>query len=77
MRMFLKLRILNQSKYTMKNKQSRFGFSIFRSFRAHIWLAKLRGSETHNHPHRLAILVLRNALVLTGLANFRMVGKPK
>ena len=46
MRMFVKPRILNQSKYTMKNKQSRFVFSILRSFRAHIRLAKLRGSET-------------------------------
>jgi hypothetical protein len=40
MRMFVKPRILNQSKYTMKNKQSRFLFSIFCSFRADIRLAK-------------------------------------
>ena len=46
MRMFVKPRILSQSKYTMKNRQSRFVFSILRSFRAHLWLAKLRGSET-------------------------------
>ena len=46
MRIFVKPRILNQSKYTMKNKQVRFVFSILRSFRAHIRLAKLRGSET-------------------------------
>jgi hypothetical protein len=36
MRMFVKPRILSQSKYTMKNKQSRFVFSILRSFRTHI-----------------------------------------
>jgi hypothetical protein len=46
MRMFVKPRILSQSKYTMKNKQSRFAFSILRSFRARIRLAKLRSSET-------------------------------
>ena len=72
MRMFAKPRILDQGKYTMKNKQLRFVFSILRSFRAHIRLAKLRGSETqNNHPPRLAILVLRNALVLS---NVRVVG---
>jgi proline iminopeptidase len=46
MRMFVKPRILSQSKYTMKNKQSRFVFSISRSIRAHMRLAKLTGSET-------------------------------
>jgi len=46
MRLFVKPRILSQSKYTMENKQSRFVFSTLRSFRAHIRLAKLRGSET-------------------------------
>jgi len=46
MRMFVKPRILNQSKCAMKDKQARFVFSILRSFRAHIRLAKLRGSES-------------------------------
>ncbi|MFZ0635078.1 MAG: hypothetical protein WAM08_06140, partial [Candidatus Acidiferrales bacterium] len=47
MGMFVKPQILNQSKYTTKNKQAKFAFSILHSFQAHIRLAKLRGSETH------------------------------
>jgi hypothetical protein len=39
-RMFVRPRIVNQSKYTMKSKQSRFVFSILRSF---VRLANLRG----------------------------------
>jgi hypothetical protein len=45
MRMFVKPRLLNQSKYTMKDTQARFVFSILRSFRVHIRHA-ITGSET-------------------------------
>ena len=45
--MFVNARILNQSKYTMNNRQSIFVFSILFSFRVRIRLAKLRGSEAH------------------------------
>jgi hypothetical protein len=54
MRMFVKPRILNQSKYTTKNKQSRLVSSIVRSSRDHIRLAKLRGSETAERPTHAA-----------------------
>ncbi len=72
MRKFVEPRIMSQNKYTMKDKQSRFVFSILRSFLAHIRLANLRGSETQNdHPHRLARSVVRNGVVLS---NVRVVG---
>lgn len=47
MGMFVNPRILNQSKYTMNNRQSIIVFSILFSFPARTRLAKQRGSEAH------------------------------
>jgi hypothetical protein len=68
MRMFVKPRILNQSKYTMKDKQSRFVFSIWRSSELIYGMAReAKRSETQTSIRTDSLYQFSETLVQTRL----------